>query len=105
MGFSLVVVNGAALLVTQTAHCSGFFCFGAWVLGHAGFSSLWHMGSVVVARRLCSTGSVGAAHGLSCSMECRIFRSGTEPVSQHWQVDSFNEPLGKSGTNELESRK
>ena len=35
---------------------------------------LWHMGSVVVAHGLQSTGSVVVAHGLSCSMACGIFR-------------------------------
>ena len=34
---------------------------------------LWHVGSVVVALRLQSTGSIVVAHGLSCSRACGIF--------------------------------
>ena len=38
-----------------------------------GLQQLWHAGSVVVARRLQSAGSVVMAHGLSCSAACEIF--------------------------------
>ena len=40
-----------------------------------GLQQLWHMGSVVVARGLQSTGSVVVAHGLCCSAACGIFRT------------------------------
>ena len=45
---------------------------------HAGLSSCGSLASVVVARRLQSTGSVVVAHGLSCFAACGIF---PEPVS------------------------
>ena len=38
-----------------------------------GLQQLWHVGSVVVARGLQSTGSVAVAHGLSCSV-ARLLR-------------------------------
>ena len=54
-----------------------------------GLQYLWHMGSVVVARRLQSTGSVVVAHGLSCSAARGIFLDqGLNPCPLHWQVDS-----------------
>ena len=37
-----------------------------------GLQQLWHVGSVVVARRLQRAGSVVVAHGLSCSVACGI---------------------------------
>ena len=45
---------------------------------------LWHAGSVVVARRLQSTGSVVVAHGPRCSVACGVWDfpgPGLEPVS------------------------
>ena len=47
--------------------CSGFFCWGAQVLGRADFSSLQHMGSIVGV-----PGSV-VVHGLCCSAAGGIF--------------------------------
>ena len=39
-GFSLVLVSGVILHCSvQTSHCSGFSCYGAQALEHAGFSS------------------------------------------------------------------
>ena len=50
---------------------------------------LWHVGSVVVACGLQSTGSVVVAHGLSCSVACGIFLDqGLNPCPLHWQADS-----------------
>ena len=72
-----------------TSHCSGFSCRGARALGP--------QASVVVARRLQSTGSVVVAHGLSCSAACGIFPDqGSNPCPLHWQADS--EPLHHQGS-------
>ena len=50
---------------------------------------LWHAGSVFVARRLQSTGSVVVAHGLSCSAACGIFPDqDSNPCPLYWQADS-----------------
>ena len=38
-----------------------------------GLQYLWHVGSVIVAPRLQSAGSVVVAHGFSCSAACGIF--------------------------------
>ena len=47
-----------------------------------GLQQLWHVGSVVVARGLQSTGTVVVVHGLSCSVACGIFpEPGLEPMS------------------------
>ena len=43
-------------------------------LAEHGLRQLWHLGSVVVANGLQSTGSLAVAHGLSCSAACGIFR-------------------------------
>ena len=50
---------------------------------------LWHAGSVVMACRLQSTGSVVVVHGLSCSVAYGIFPDqGSNPRPLHWQEDS-----------------
>jgi len=54
------------------------------------------MGSVVVAPRLQSIGSVVVAHGLSCSVACGIFLDqGLNPCPLHWFMDSS--PLSHQG--------
>ena len=54
-----------------------------------GLQQLWRMGSVVVACRLQSAGSVVVVHRLSCSLACGIFPDqGSNPCPLHWQVDS-----------------
>ena len=64
-----------------------------------GLQSLWHVGSVVVARGLYSTGSIVVAHGLSCSAACGIFPDqGSNPCPLHWQADS--QPLRHKGSPE-----
>ena len=66
------------------SHCGGFSCCRAHRL-----QQLWHVGSVIVARRLQSTGSVVVAHGLSCSTACGIFPDqGLNPCPLHWQANS-----------------
>ena len=58
---------------------------------------LWHVGSVVVASRLQSTGSVVGVHKLSCSAACGIFLDHRlNPCLLHWQVDSL--PLSHQGS-------
>ena len=56
------------------------------------------VGSVVVALRLWSTGSIVVVHGLSCSAVCGIFLGqGVEPVSPALTSGFFTtEPPGKS---------
>ena len=52
--------------------------------------------SVVAVPWLYSTGSVVAAHGLSCPMPCEIFPGqGLNPYPLHWQADSY--PLDHQG--------
>ena len=54
-----------------------------------GLQQLWHVGSVVVARRPQSAGSVVVVHGLSCSAACGIFPDqGLNLCPLHWQADS-----------------
>ena len=65
-----------------------FFIFAVWVLcrGMQGFSSCSTQGLLM----LWSTGSVFAAHGLSCREACGIFLDqGLNPCPLHWQVDSL----------------
>ena len=51
---------------------------------------LWHVGSVVVALRLQSTGSIVVAHGLGCSSAYGIFPDQrANPCLLHWRVDSL----------------
>ena len=72
----------------RASHCGGFSCCGARALGRAG--------SVLVAPGLCSTGSVGAAHGLSCSVACGILPDRRSNLCLlHWQADSL--PLSHRG--------
>ena len=41
------------------------------------------------AQGFCSTGTVVAAHGLSCSSVCgSLPDSGSDPYTRHWQADS-----------------
>ena len=62
---------------------------------------LWqHMGSVIVAPGLWSTGSIVVAHWLSCSTACGIVPDqGSNPCLLHWQVDSL--PLSHQGSPEI----
>ena len=96
-GFLQLRRAGATLRCSaQASHCGGFSCCGAWALGVRasvvvahGLQQLLHMGSVVVARGLQSTGSVVVAHGLSCSVVCGIFLDqDLNPCPLHWKVDS-----------------
>ena len=58
---------------------------------------LRHVGSVVVARRLQSAGSVVLVNGLSCCKACGIFPDqGLNPCPLHWQADSS--PLHHQGS-------
>ena len=57
---------------------------------------LCHVGSVVAAPGLQSTGSVAVAHRLSCFKACGIFLDqGSNPCFLHWQVDSL--PVSHQG--------
>ena len=50
-------------------------------------------GSVVVALRFKSTGSIVVVHGLSCLEACGIFPDqGLNPCLPHWQADLFFKP-------------
>ena len=62
-----------------------------------GVQQLQHMGSVVVAPRLQSTGSIAVVHGLGCSVgSCGIFPDGGLNLCLlHWQADSL--PLSHQG--------
>ena len=55
-----------------------------------GRQQLQHVGSVVAAPRLQSTGSIVVAHGLSCSAGCGILQNqGLNLCLLYWQVDSL----------------
>ena len=55
-----------------------------------GLQQLQHMGSVVVAPGLQSTGSTVVVHGFSCSTACGIFPDqGLKLCLLHWQADSL----------------
>ena len=62
-----------------------------------GVQQLQHMGSVVAAPRLQSTGSIAVVPGLSCSVgSCGIFPDGGLNLCLlHWQADSL--PLSHQG--------
>ena len=79
----------------QASHCSGFSCCRAQVLGH--------MGSVVVAPRFQSTGSIVVPHRLTCSEAHGILPDrGSNPCCLHWQADFFTtELLGKPSTHDF----
>ena len=81
-GLSLVAASGATLRCgVWASHCCGFSCCGARALGARA--------SVVAARGLQSTGSVVAAHRLSCFTACGIFPDqGLNQCPLHWQADS-----------------
>ena len=77
------------LFIVARAYCSDFSCCRAWTLG------TW--GSVVVARRLQSTGSVVVVHRLSRSVACGIFSDqGSNLCPLKWQADS--QPLDHQGS-------
>ena len=78
-GLLFVAVRGLLIVVASLVVEHG--------LQARGLRQLWHMGSVVVARRLQSTGSVVVAHGLSCSEACEIFPGqGSNLCPLHWQA-------------------
>ena len=63
-----------------------------WSVGPraCGLQQLRHMGSVIVASRLSSTGSVVVVLRLSRSVACGIFTDqGSNPCFLYWQVDSL----------------
>ena len=63
--------------VVGASCCSGFSCWWTKALRRVGF-------------RRCGTGSVVAAHRLTCSLVHVIFLDqGSNPCLLHWQVDSY----------------
>ena len=68
-GLLFVVVHGPITAVASPA-------------AEHGPQQLWHLGPIVVARGLQSTGSVVVAHEFGCSMACGIFPDqGSNPLS------------------------
>ena len=75
--------------IARASHCSGFSCYQAQAVRHAGWSSCFH--------GLQSTGSLVVAHGFSCSMACGIFPDqGSNPRPLYWQENSY--PLCHQGS-------
>ena len=70
-------------LVAVSRGDSSLWCvgFSLWWLLLLWSMDLRHVGSVVVAQRLWSTGSVVVVHGLSCFWHVGLPGSGTEPMS------------------------
>ena len=88
--FSLVVANrDYSPRVACRLPLRGFSCCRAqW---------LQHVGSVVEAPRLQSTGLIIVVNGLSCSTACGIFQDQRpNPCLLHWQADSL--PLSHQGS-------
>ena len=82
------------LLLAVLGHCCcwAFFssCSGQELLPSGGTLAFIVGASLVPAHRPQSTGSVAAAHGLSCSQACGIFLDqGSNLCLLHWQVDSL----------------
>ena len=97
ISFSLVAVSGGYSLVAVHSACGGFSCCWRMSSRARGLQESWCEGSVVAAARLQSTGSLVAAHGLSCSEACGIFPSqGLNPCLLHWQAVSL--PLSHQGS-------
>ena len=100
-----LLLSGLSSMAGSRGHsppaCAGFslwrllsFCGGFSPCG----DGLWATGAfVIVAPRLQSTGSVAAAHRLSCGAGCGIPPDqGSNLCLLHWQVISFTtEPPGK----------
>ena len=85
-GYSLVLCTGFFALLTL----HGRLLF--WSMGSRahGLQQSWHAGSVAVASRLWSTGSVAVMHGFSGSAACGIFSDqGWNSCLLHWQVGSL----------------
>ena len=88
-GYSLAAVRRLLIAVPSLLQSTG-----SVVLG---LQQLQHVGSVVVALGLQSTGSGVVVHGLSCSMACGIFLYQASNLSLlHWQADSL--PLSHQGS-------
>ena len=92
-------------LVVQGLHCCMCVGLSLWcllLLQSTGFrvlrlQQLWHMGSIVAAPRLQSTGLVVVVQGLSCSKVCGIFLDQrSNPCLLYWQADSL--PLSHQGS-------
>ena len=80
VGFSLVAASGATLCL----RCAGLLSLQSTASRAQGRHSLRHVGSVVAAPRLQSTGSIVEAQGLSCSATCGIFlNQGSNPCLLH----------------------
>ena len=62
-------------LLVRGQSLSGFSCCWAQALGYTGFR-MWHVGSIVAAPELQSTGLIFGVHRLSCSAACGIFWTG-----------------------------
>ena len=89
--FSLVAAEGGLLSScgVWASHYGSFSCCRAPALGHSGFSS-WHLGSVVSAPVLWSTGSKAVQHRLSCPEAGGVFPDqGSNPYTLHRQEDSL----------------
>ena len=90
---SLVAASGGY----TSLRCVGFSLWWLLLLWSTGSR---RAGSVVVALRLQSAGSVVVVHRLSCSTACGIFPGqGSNPCPLHWQVDSL--PLCHQGSSSI----
>ena len=79
--YLLLAVLGPCCCTWAFSSCIEQGCCFLWCMG----SLLWPL---VAEHRLSSTGSVMAAHWLSCPMACGIFPDqGSNPCPLHWQVD------------------
>ena len=99
--FSLVIASGGYSLAVM----HGFLiavALGTWNMGSRalGLQFLQHMGSVVIAPRLYSTGSIAVGHRLSCSVACGVFPDeASNPCLPHRHVDSL--PLNHQGSPKI----
>ena len=91
LGLCCCVESGGCPLVWCVGFLLQWFLL-LWSMGSKAhrLQQLQHVGSVVAAPRLQSTGSIVVMHGLSCSEVYEIFLTqGSNPCLLHWQVDSL----------------
>ena len=88
-GLSLVAASrGYSSFTAWASHCSGLSSQSTGSRVYR-LQCLWHVGSVVVAPGLQSTGSTLVAHRLSCSMACGLFPDqGSDWCHLHYKADS-----------------
>ena len=88
-GFSLIASSGGCCLVAVRGLTAVASLVEHRLVG-SGLQSLQHVGSVITAPGLQSTGLVIVVNGVSCPLACGIFpNKGSNLCLLHWQEDSL----------------